>query len=84
MRKGEQSRHCTRCDAKIDITDIEFADHKYENDVCIWCGEKYSLEEATDLAYTLSSDGTYYIVSGIGLGDAARPLQFRRFIMICL
>jgi len=37
--------------------------HKYENDVCVDCGKK---DVSKGLAYTLSDDSTYYIVTGIG------------------
>lgn len=38
-------------------------EHSYENGACVFCGDEKSSE---GLVYTLSSDGTYYEVSGIG------------------
>ncbi len=35
---GSKSRHCTRCDAKIDVTAIPATGHKFENGVCTVCG----------------------------------------------
>jgi len=39
--------------------------HNYENDVCTMCG-KTEPTPSEGLAYTLSDDGTYYTVTGIG------------------
>ena len=63
--KGIKSHHCTRCDAKTDETEIPLADHNYVDGLCTVCGNK-TIEEATGLEYTLSDDGTFYIVTGIG------------------
>ena len=38
-------------------------DCNYVNENCKWCGDKKPSE---GLAYVLSTDGTYYIVAGIG------------------
>ncbi len=65
VKTGIKSHHCTRCDAKTDETEIPLADHNYVDGVCTVCGDK-KVEEATGLEYTLSDDGTYYIVTGIG------------------
>ena len=61
QKTGIKSHHCTRCGAKTDETEIPLADHNYVDGVCSVCGE-----ENTKLAYKLSDDGTYYIVTGIG------------------
>ena len=65
QKTGIKSHHCTRCDAKTDETEIPLADHNYVDGVCTVCGDK-KVEEATGLEYTLSDDGTFYIVTGIG------------------
>ncbi len=62
---GIKSHHCTRCEAKTDETEIPLADHNYVDGVCTVCGNK-TIEEATGLEYTLSTDKTYYIVSELG------------------
>ena len=38
--------------------------HKYGNGVCLDCGA--AMPASSDLKYSLSSDGTYYTVTGIG------------------
>ena len=65
QKTGIKSHHCTRCEAKTDETEIPLADHNYVNGICTVCGAK-ALEEATGLAYKLSDNGMYYIVTGIG------------------
>ena len=50
---------CTRCNEKYG----ELAKHNYKDGVCIVCGIRRPSE---GLEYSLSSDGTGYIVSGIG------------------
>ena len=42
---------------------IPIIDHKYYNGKCYMCG---ILEPSEDLAFTLSDDGTYYKLTGIG------------------
>lgn len=62
---GIESRHCARCGAKTDETEIPFSEHNYVDGVCTVCGDEI-LEEATRLEYKLSGDGTYYIVKSLG------------------
>ncbi len=45
--------------------------HSYVDGVCTVCGYE-KLEEATGLAYTLSDDGSYYIVTGIGTEERTK------------
>ena len=52
---------CTRCDYTT-YEQIAALGHNYVNDSCTMCGEKIS----EGLQYRLSSDETYYLVSGIG------------------
>ncbi len=66
ITKGSESRHCTRCDAKTEVTEIPLAAHTYVDGRCSICG-KDDIYEATGLEYVLSSDRTYYIVKGIGV-----------------
>ena len=53
---------CGRCDHTTYV-EIDPTGHNYENAICTICGKK---EFSAGLEYTLSEDGTYYIVSGIG------------------
>ncbi len=63
--EGSKSHHCKNCDDKADVTTIDKLEHNYVNNVCTVCGKK-EIEEATGLEYTLSDDGSYYIVTGLG------------------
>ncbi len=65
QKTGIKSHHCTRCEAKTDETEILFAAHTYDDEICTVCGA-VELIEATGLEYTLSEDKTYYIVSEMG------------------
>ncbi len=53
---------CSRCDYTTYVEKPISYDHNFEGGVCVDCG----IELATGLSYTESSDGTYYIVSGLG------------------
>ena len=65
---GSQSRHCERCDAAVDITEIPASGHNYESTVtyptcttygyttyvCSVCNYKYTLDTAEALGHTES------------------------------
>ena len=53
---------CENCDYTT-YTELEALGHNYELSVCTACGK---VEGSEGLAYTLSSDETYYICSGMG------------------
>ena len=66
--------YCSECDkyfkdiegeeeTTVEAETIPATGHNYVNGVCSACGEKFYSE---GLEYTLSSDKTYYIVTGIG------------------
>ncbi len=57
--------HKCKCGDKYKDSEKSALGHKYDDGVCTVCGYE-KLEEATGLEYTLSDDGTYYIVTGIG------------------
>ena len=65
VKTGTKSRYCTRCKERTDETSIPLLSHTYEDEICSFCGT-VELIEAIGLEYTLSEDGTYYIVSEIG------------------
>lgn len=44
----------------------ESVEHTFEEGFCTVCGAREGEIEAEELAYTVSSDGTYYVVSGVG------------------
>ena len=63
---GTKTAKCDRCDETNTVTDVGSAlGHNFVNYVCTRCGEE-QVGIATGLEYTLSNDGTYYIVSRIG------------------
>ena len=55
---------CTRCG---DVTNI--APHTFDDGVCTVC--KYEDKGTEGLEYTLSADGTYYILTGVGEATAS-------------
>ena len=57
----EEFDTCSRCDYTT-YREIAALGHDYVNGICTVCGEKIS----EGLQYRLSSDETYYLVSGIG------------------
>ncbi|MBQ8495923.1 MAG: leucine-rich repeat protein [Clostridia bacterium] len=60
-----EGKHCSECGfilLKQEI--IPAPGHSYENGKCTVCG--IAVQQSEGLAYTLSEDGTYYTVSGIG------------------
>ena len=60
---GYTTYKCTTCQKKF-VTDYVIAsEHNYIDNECSVCGH---LQESAALSFTLSEDGTYYIVSGIG------------------
>ena len=65
-RGGTETGKCSVCN----VTDTRPSDvkekHNYKNEVCSVCGEH---EPTAGLEYTLSSDGDYYICSGIGTSN---------------
>ena len=68
---GVMTYTCLACDeTRTEI--IPATGHNFVDDVCLVCGEKFYTE---GLEYTLSSDETYYIVTGIGTasGDIIIP-----------
>lgn len=58
--------YCSTCNAELSRIEksIPAKDHTYGGSTCPDCGEV--LEVVESLEYTLSADGTYYIVSGVG------------------
>lgn len=70
---GTETAICDNCDATDTRTDVGSATgHNFVDGVCSACGEKLYSE---GLEYTLSSDESYYIVTGIGTasGDIIIP-----------
>ncbi|MBQ7760946.1 MAG: leucine-rich repeat domain-containing protein [Clostridia bacterium] len=61
-----EGKKCTTCGTTtVEQKTISLLSHKYDgNYSCTTCGEALATSEGLD--YTLSSDGTYYSVSGIG------------------
>lgn len=63
---------CSNCDNTYIDNTLPPIGHKFEDNICVYCGySNYSV----GLDYTLSDDGTYYIVTGIGScsGDIVVP-----------
>ncbi len=60
---GNRYKECTVCYEELGREIIPAFGHNHVNRVCTRCGDK---DISLGLAYTLSSDGTYYSVSGIG------------------
>lgn len=73
--KSDEKTHwkeCNNCDDKKEI-----AEHSYTGDSCSVCG--YTITYTDALAFTLSDNGSYYIVTGRGNADEAYifvPAQF--------
>ena len=59
---GMKQGVCESCQKTVKQVIPQLA-HNYDNNICTLCGEEKFSE---GLSYTLSSDGTHYIVSGIG------------------
>jgi len=50
--EGSKSHHCSRCDAKADVTVIPMVDHNYQNGKCTYCGEvKHTSSSGTSRDY---------------------------------
>ena len=60
---GSKHKKCTVCGETVETENIVKFGHNNINGVCTVCKVELSSE---GLKYTLSKDGTYYIVSGIG------------------
>lgn len=59
-----EGKHCSVCDEIItERTTVSAKGHDYADGYCAHCNGK---KPSDGLSYRLSSDGTYYIVSGIG------------------
>ena len=58
---GQEKRVCS-C-GEFEVRDIPATGHNYINRVCVQCG---FIDPSEGLAYTLSSDGMYYSVTGKG------------------
>ena len=59
-----EGKHCSVCnEVLVAQTVVNVLGHNFVNDTCTRCGEKFDTKE---LSYDLSSDKTYYIVSGMG------------------
>lgn len=48
------------------ITEMNFSGHDFVDDICTRCGKLSENYFTKGLEYTLSDDGTYYIVTGLG------------------
>lgn len=63
----ECGKYFSDANGRLEITDkrnvVITVGCSYVDNVCKWCGSE---PESKGLAYTISSDGSYYIVSGIG------------------
>ena len=68
---GSKSQHCSRCDAKQNVTSIPATGHKYVNGVCTICGEKNYGADITLTKSNLSSYGISYS------GDVVIPGEVR-------
>ena len=62
--------HSATCEHTDEVSD--YGEHTFSNIICSVCD--YKLVETDGLEYTLSNDGTYYIVSGIGKATALHIL----------
>ena len=58
---------CTVCEYSFTTDDIPNNDHTYIDDICINCGANFN---TNGLNFSLSKDGTYYSVTGIGSCDS--------------
>lgn len=66
FQNGTKTASCDRCGEKDTVTvEGTKVSHKYENNVCIYCGH---IKASEGLDYTLrtNNSGNYYEVSGIG------------------
>ncbi|MBQ8772552.1 MAG: leucine-rich repeat protein, partial [Clostridia bacterium] len=61
--RGYTTYTCVNCGYAYKGTYVDALDHNFENDICTVCGAEIGSE---GLAFSLSEDGAYYIVSGIG------------------
>ena len=59
--EGSKSHHCSRCDAKADVTVIAMVDHNYQNGKCTYCGE---------VKHTSSSGNSRDYVTNVNTDDA--------------
>ena len=59
--EGSKSHHCSRCDAKADVTVIPMVDHNYQNGKCTYCGE---------VKHTSSSGNSRDYVTNVNTDDA--------------
>jgi hypothetical protein len=62
IAKGMTEYQCSRCDYSEQKT-LDMVDHSYEGNLCTKCG---NLAPTEGIAYELSADGEYYIVTGLG------------------
>ena len=63
--KADDKTHQRECEV---CGDVQSDTHNFNDNVCTVCG--YTLEYIYGLKYTLSSNGTYYTVAGIGTATA--------------
>ena len=68
---GSKSQHCSRCNAKQNVTSIPATGHKYVNGVCTICGEK---NYGADVTLTSSNLSSYGISTS---GDVVIPGEVR-------
>lgn len=68
-----EGKRCTKCEAILLAQEtVPALGHQYENGICLVCGEEELFSQG--LVYTLSDDGSYYIVSGIGVCEDEKIL----------
>lgn len=67
-----EGSHCSECDSIIKQQEIiESLGHKYDDDICVVCGENYYTE---GLEFVLNSDKqTYTVRRGTAIGDIVIP-----------
>ena len=59
-----EGKHCSVCKTVlIEQKEVPLIEHNFVNNSCVVCGK---LKPTEGLQYTLSSDGKYYICSGVG------------------
>ena len=63
QRGGDTTHVCSVCSDRYVDSYTHKVDHSYTDLLCIWCSLK---EYSFDLNFTLSADGSYYTVSGMG------------------
>lgn len=61
--EGFTTKTCTGCGKEQKVNFVERLPHNYVNIVCTQCGDH---EYSIGLSYTLSADGTYYTINGMG------------------